>query len=381
MLIPVVAALIALVAALAGYTMVKFFGVDLPRPAARGQACPRARRRALGARRHGLARARLRRARPAADPVHPGHRPGDAPARRRRASADTVAAGGWLLAPVERRARELRPGHLPARRRRELRARLRCSCAGSTTAGCAAPPPWACGYPVADRAHAGHAPKASASRSGRSSSRSSACSASCPRPSTPQPRYRVVGRGPLLALALPADRRRRRAQLARLVGLLQQGRIAVYLLYSFVTLIAMLLAGERDERPRARSRSCSRSSSRCCSRRCSSAGSTSGAPGCRTSSAPRAAAAVPRAAQAVQQGVGGRRARLAAVPRRALHRLRLHGARLLDHPDAVDRPAAVAGRRRDRAGRAVRAGARLHLARRRWTSAPPSARWARGARC
>jgi hypothetical protein len=31
------------------------------------------------------------------------------------------------------------------------------------------------------------------------------------------------------------------ARVARLVGLLQQGRIAVYLLYSFLTLIAMLL--------------------------------------------------------------------------------------------------------------------------------------------
>jgi hypothetical protein len=31
------------------------------------------------------------------------------------------------------------------------------------------------------------------------------------------------------------------ARIARLVGLLQQGRIAVYLLFSFVTLIAMLL--------------------------------------------------------------------------------------------------------------------------------------------
>ncbi len=35
------------------------------------------------------------------------------------------------------------------------------------------------------------------------------------------------------------------ARLARLVGLLQQGRIAVYLLYSFVTLIAMLLVVTR----------------------------------------------------------------------------------------------------------------------------------------
>ena len=35
------------------------------------------------------------------------------------------------------------------------------------------------------------------------------------------------------------------ARLARWVGLLQQGRIAIYLLYSFVTLIAMLLVVTR----------------------------------------------------------------------------------------------------------------------------------------
>jgi len=33
-------------------------------------------------------------------------------------------------------------------------------------------------------------------------------------------------------------------RLARLIGLLQQGRIAVYLLYSFVTLITVLLLVE-----------------------------------------------------------------------------------------------------------------------------------------
>ena len=43
-------------------------------------------------------------------------------------------------------------------------------------------------------------------------------------------------------------------------------------------------------------------------------------------SAPSLLAALPHAAQAVQQGVGGRRPRLAAVPRRALRRVRLHGA-------------------------------------------------------
>ena len=69
----------------------------LPRPAAREQPRPGARRRPVGARRHGLARARLRAARPAAGAVHPADRSGDAPARRRRPGRDRAppAAGCW----------------------------------------------------------------------------------------------------------------------------------------------------------------------------------------------------------------------------------------------------------------------------------------------
>ncbi len=47
------------------------------------------------------------------------------------------------------------------------------------------------------------------------------------------------GRRPLLALDLRADRPRRRGA-ARLVGRIQQGRISVYLTYSFFTLLALL---------------------------------------------------------------------------------------------------------------------------------------------
>jgi len=62
-----------------------------------------------------------------------------------------------------------------------------------------------------------------------------------PSPFDAQPRYRVVVEDhfwrwvyvPIAELA---------AYLARLVGLMQQGRISVYLLYSFVTLVATLLA-------------------------------------------------------------------------------------------------------------------------------------------
>ena len=59
-----------------------------------------------------------------------------------------------------------------------------------------------------------------------------------PSPSTNSPLPVVAG--PLLALALCADRRIAEAT-SRMVGLMQQGRISVYLLYSFLTLVAMLV--------------------------------------------------------------------------------------------------------------------------------------------
>jgi hypothetical protein len=60
-----------------------------------------------------------------------------------------------------------------------------------------------------------------------------------PTPFDTEPRYRVTVDDhfwhwlylPIAALV---------AQASRLVGLLQQGRIAIYLLYSFITLLAML---------------------------------------------------------------------------------------------------------------------------------------------
>ena len=98
MLVPVVAALIALVAALAGYMMVKFFGVIFlgrPREEKLAQAHDAG---ALGARRHGLARRRLRRCSACCrcqfieliDPVTQ-QLVGRGPRRR------AVARGGWLL--------------------------------------------------------------------------------------------------------------------------------------------------------------------------------------------------------------------------------------------------------------------------------------------
>jgi hypothetical protein len=61
-----------------------------------------------------------------------------------------------------------------------------------------------------------------------------------PTPFDRQPRYRVVVDDHVWhALYLPIAALV--ARVARLVGLLQQGRIATYLLYSFATLIALLL--------------------------------------------------------------------------------------------------------------------------------------------
>jgi hypothetical protein len=65
-----------------------------------------------------------------------------------------------------------------------------------------------------------------------------------PSPFDARPRYRVVVEDhfwgwiylPLVALA---------SRIARVVGLLQQGRIAIYLLYSFATLIAVLMVVRR----------------------------------------------------------------------------------------------------------------------------------------
>ena len=74
-------------------------------------------------------------------------------------------------------------------------------------------------------------------------------------------------RRPFLALALPAGGRRSSSACRDWIGLLQQGRIAVYLLYSFLTLIGVLRPGEAMSVLRHASRNCSRSSSRCCSRR------------------------------------------------------------------------------------------------------------------
>ena len=237
MLIPVVAALIALVAALAGYTMVKFFGVVFlgqPREDKLAQA-----RDAGRWERAGMIWL-------VAGCIALGLLPNqfiqviDAVTRQLVGAglADTVAAGGWLLAPasVERAsygpvffllgvAASCALAWLLVRRL--YHGRLRRA------------PPWACGYPwqsarMQDSAEGFGQPIRQIFEPFFRMQRE------LPSPFDAAPRYRVTVEDHLWHwLYLPIGAAT--TQAARLVGLLQQGRIAVYLLFSFVTLIVMLL--------------------------------------------------------------------------------------------------------------------------------------------
>ena len=237
MLIPVVAALIALVAALAGYTMVKFFGVVFL-----GQP-----REDKLARAHDAGRwERAGMLWLVAGCVALGLLPNqfiqviDAVTRQLVGVglADTVAAGGWLLAPasVERAsygpvffllgvAASCALAWLLVRRL--YHGRLRRA------------PPWACGYPwqsarMQDSAEGFGQPIRQIFEPFFRMRRE------LPSPFDAAPRYRVTVEDHLWHwLYLPIGAAT--TQASRLVGLLQQGRIAVYLLFSFVTLIVMLL--------------------------------------------------------------------------------------------------------------------------------------------
>ena len=241
MLIPVVAALIALVAALAGYTMVKFFGVIFlgqPREEKLAQAHdagPWERAGMLwlvaGCIALGLLPSQFIQL---IDPVtqqlvHAG-------------LGQTVAASGWLLAPtgVERAsygpaifllgvAASFALAWLLVRRL--YHGRLRRA------------PPWACGYPwpnarMQDTAEGFGQPIRQIFEPFFRMQRE------LPSPFDAQPRYRVSFDDHFwhwLYLPIAAAV----ARVARWVGLLQQGRIAVYLMFSFLTLIAMLLVVTR----------------------------------------------------------------------------------------------------------------------------------------
>jgi formate hydrogenlyase subunit 3/multisubunit Na+/H+ antiporter MnhD subunit len=241
MLIPVVAALIALVAALAGYTMVKFFGVIfLGRP-----------REEKLARAHDAGRfERLGMLWLVAGCIALGLLPVQFiqlidPVTRQLVSAGlgpTVAASGWLLAPISVDRASYGPvifllgvaascalAYLLVRRLYHGRMRRA--------------PPWDCGYPwqtarMQDTAEGFGQPIRQIFEPFFRMQRE------LPTPFDRQPHYRVVVEDPIwhwLYLPIAALV----ARTARLVGLLQQGRIAVYLLYSFVTLIATLLVVTR----------------------------------------------------------------------------------------------------------------------------------------
>lgn len=237
MLIPVVAALIALVAALAGYTMVKFFGVIFlgqPREDKLAHARDAGRWErvgmvwlALGCTALGLLPTQFIQL---IDPV----------TRQLVASGlgAKVAANGWLLAPNSLEQASYGPvifllgilgsfalAYLLVRRLYHGRVRRG--------------PPWACGFPwgtarMQDTAEGFGQPIRQIFEPFFLMRRD------LPTPFDAEPHYRVTVEDhfwrwlyvPIVDLA---------AYLARLVGLMQQGRISVYLLYSFLTLVATLL--------------------------------------------------------------------------------------------------------------------------------------------
>jgi len=238
MLIPVVAALIALVAALAGYTMVKFFGVIFlgqPREEKLAHAHDAGRWEragmlwlALGCVALGLLPTQFIQL---IDPV----------TQQLVASGlgAKVGVSGWLLAPTSMEQASYGPvifllGILGSFAlafllvRKFYHGRLRRS------------PPWACGFPwgsarMQDTAEGFGQPIRQIFESFFLMQRE------LPTPFDKQPQYRVEVEDhfwrwlyvPIAELA---------AYLARLAGMMQQGRISVYLLYSFLTLVVTLLA-------------------------------------------------------------------------------------------------------------------------------------------
>ena len=237
MLIPVVAALIALVAALSGYVMVKFFGVVFL-----GQP----REEALSRAHDGGAWERAGMLWLAAGCVALGLLPGQFiavidPVTRQLLDAGlgaTVAASGWLLVPVAMERASYGPvifllgvaagsalAYLLVRRLYHGRSRRA--------------PAWDCGFPwqtarMQDTAEGFGQPIRQIFEPFFRMERE------LPSPFDARPRYRVSIGDPMwhliyLPVAAAVER------VSRWIGLLQRGRIAVYLLYSFLTLIAVLL--------------------------------------------------------------------------------------------------------------------------------------------
>lgn len=237
MLIPVMAALIALISALSGYTMVKYFGVIFL-----GQ--PREER---------LARAhdagpweRLGMLWLAGGCLALGLLPNQIiaiidPVTRLLVSgglAETVEKSGWLLVPVDIERASYAPGIF-------LLGILACFALAYLLvrwlyhARVRRAPPWDCGFRwqsarMQDTAEGFGQPIRQIFEPMFRMQRE------LPGPFDVAPRYRVTVEDPLwhwLYLPIAAGVER----LSRLVALLQRGRIAVYLLYSFITLIVVLL--------------------------------------------------------------------------------------------------------------------------------------------
>jgi formate hydrogenlyase subunit 3/multisubunit Na+/H+ antiporter MnhD subunit len=237
MLIPVAAALIALVAALAGYTMVKFFGVIFlgrPREPRLAQAHD-----ANAWQRGGMAWLLLGNVLLGLLPIQfiqlvdPVTRQlvGDG-------LGPTVAANGWLLAPTTLERASYGPviflvgvaasfALAFALVRKLYHGRIRRAA------------PWDCGFPwqtarMQDTAEGFGQPIRQIFEPFFGMQRE------LPSPFDTRPRYKVVVEDHFWA-ALYWPIVDAVFRVARLVGLLQQGRIAVYLLFSFVTLIALLV--------------------------------------------------------------------------------------------------------------------------------------------
>lgn len=234
MLVPAVAAVIALVAALAGYVMVKFYGVIF---------LGRHREEKLAAARDAGSWERLGMAWLAAGCVALGLFPALgiellAPVTERLVGARLPEAGGWLLVPVSAARASYGPLIFFAGVaacvalawflvRRFYHGRVRRA------------PPWDCGFPwqsarMQDTAEGFGQPVRQIFEPLYRMRRT------LPSAFDAAPRYAVeVGDHAWHALYLPLARLVESA--ARAIGLLQRGRIAVYLLYSFATVVAVLV--------------------------------------------------------------------------------------------------------------------------------------------
>ncbi len=181
-----------------------------------------------------------------------------------------------------------------------------------------------------------------------------------------------------LALALSADRARGRAASRSSSGCCSAAASRSTSSTASSTLIAMLLVvtHELARRRRAALEIAARAARRAAAAR---AGSTSAAPGCRTSRA--RACCSPFAcctSSFYKEPVLAHHA--SPLFRAAPYRVRLHGARRRDRPDAVtDLPLSPAATRSRWSACSRSRASSFRLP--RWTSAPPSARWAPAARC